>query len=120
MNCCKKSTVPIGTNRWIKEHIVKESGKNSFDGVSNPEFHREGKAIQDFFHPDRVVIGYESEKAKEVMSDICRSLFLLETPFVFCGLATAELIKYASNAFWRLKLCLLIKSPISVKQSTPM
>ncbi len=99
-----KSTVPIGTNRWIKEQIVKESGKNSFDVVSNPEFLREGKAIQDFFHPDRVVIGYESEKAKETMSDIYRSLFLLETPFIFCGLETAELIKYASNAFLATKI----------------
>lgn len=99
-----KSTVPIGTNRWIKEQIVKESGKNCFDVVSNPEFLREGKAIQDFFHPDRVVIGYESEKVKETMSDIYRSLFLLETPFIFCGLETAELIKYASNAFLATKI----------------
>jgi UDPglucose 6-dehydrogenase len=99
-----KSTVPIGTNRWIKEQIAKESGKNSFDVVSNPEFLREGKAIQDFFHPDRVVIGYESEKAKEIMSDIYRSLFLNETPFIFCSLETAELIKYASNAFLATKI----------------
>jgi UDPglucose 6-dehydrogenase len=99
-----KSTVPIGTNRWIKEQIAKESGKNCFDVVSNPEFLREGKAIQDFFHPDRVVIGHESEKAKEVMSDIYRSLFLIETPFIFCSLETAELIKYASNAFLATKI----------------
>jgi UDPglucose 6-dehydrogenase len=99
-----KSTVPIGTNRWIKEQIAKESGKNCFDVVSNPEFLREGKAIQDFFHPDRVVIGCEAEKAKEIMSDIYRSLFLIETPFIFCSLETAELIKYASNAFLATKI----------------
>ncbi|HBE79292.1 MAG TPA: UDP-glucose 6-dehydrogenase [Firmicutes bacterium] len=99
-----KSTVPIGTNRWIKEQIAKQSGKDCFDVVSNPEFLREGKAIQDFFHPDRVVVGYESEKAKETMSDIYRSLFLIETPFIFCSLETAELIKYASNAFLATKI----------------
>ncbi|HBF37506.1 MAG TPA: UDP-glucose 6-dehydrogenase [Firmicutes bacterium] len=99
-----KSTVPIGTNRWVKEQIAKESGKDCFDVVSNPEFLREGKAIQDFFHPDRVVIGYESEKAKEIMSDIYRSLFLFETPFIFCSLETAELIKYSSNAFLATKI----------------
>jgi UDPglucose 6-dehydrogenase len=99
-----KSTVPIGTNQWIKELISKESGKECFDVVSNPEFLREGKAMQDFFHPDRIVIGYESERAKDIMNDIYRSLFLIETPFIFCSLATAELIKYASNAFLATKI----------------
>jgi len=99
-----KSTVPIGTNRWIKEQIIENSGKTNFDVVSNPEFLREGKAVHDFFHPDRIVIGYESEKAKEIMKDVYRSLYLIETPFVFCNLETAELIKYASNAFLATKI----------------
>lgn len=94
-----KSTVPIGTNRWIKEKIINKTEKTNFDIVSNPEFLREGKAVHDFFHPDGVVIGYESEKAKEIMKDVYRGLYLIETPFVFCNLETAELIKYASNAF---------------------
>lgn len=99
-----KSTVPIGTNRWIKEQIIEKFGKTNFDVVSNPEFLREGKAVHDFFHPDRIVIGYESEKAKEIMKDVYRSLYLIETPFVFCNLETAELIKYASNAFLATKI----------------
>lgn len=65
-----KSTVPVGTNRWIKEIISEKSGSTDFDVVSNPEFLREGKAVYDVFHPDRVVIGYETEKAKEIMKDI--------------------------------------------------
>lgn len=99
-----KSTVPIGTNRWLKNFIAEKSGKDDFDVVSNPEFLREGKAVYDFFHPDRVVIGYEREKAKEIMVEVYRSLYLIETPFVFCGLETAELIKYASNAFLATKI----------------
>ncbi len=99
-----KSTVPVGTNRWLKEYIKNKSGKNCFDVVSNPEFLREGKAVQDFFHPDRIVIGCESERAKEVMNDIYRSLYLIETPLLFCSLETAELIKYASNAFLATKI----------------
>jgi len=99
-----KSTVPIGTNCWIKKKIIEKSGKTNFDVISNPEFLREGKAVHDFFHPDRVVIGYDSEKAKEIMKDVYRSLYLIETPFVFCNLETAELIKYASNAFLATKI----------------
>ncbi|NUU95814.1 UDP-glucose 6-dehydrogenase [Marinitoga sp. 1135] len=99
-----KSTVPVGTNRKIKEFIKEKSGKDNFDVVSNPEFLREGKAVYDFFHPDRVVIGYESEKAKEIMEDIYRSLYLIQTPFVWCNLETAEMIKYASNAFLATKI----------------
>lgn len=99
-----KSTVPVGTNRWLKELIGKESGHTNFDVVSNPEFLREGKAVYDFFHPDRVVIGYESERAQEMLKDIYRALYLIETPFVFGGFETAELIKYASNAFLATKI----------------
>jgi UDPglucose 6-dehydrogenase len=99
-----KSTVPIGTNRWIKDYIKKETNSDNFDVVSNPEFLREGKAIIDFFHPDRVVIGYESEKSKEIIKDIYRPLYLIETPFVWCNYETAELIKYANNAFLATKI----------------
>ena len=112
-----KSTVPVGTNRRIKEIIREASsgpagdegstdkaGDQSFDVVSNPEFLREGRAVQDFFHPDRVVIGYESDKAREYMEDVYRSLYLIQTPFVWCEVETAELIKYASNAFLATKI----------------
>ncbi len=99
-----KSTVPVGTNRWIKEEISKKTDSTDFDVVSNPEFLREGHAVHDVFHPDRVVIGHETEKAKEIMIDIYRALYLIETPFLFCNLETAELIKYASNAFLATKI----------------
>ncbi len=99
-----KSTVPVGTNRWIKSLITEKSKNDNFDVISNPEFLREGKAVQDFFHPDRIVIGYDSEQAKEIMKEIYRPLYLIETPFVFCNFETAELIKYASNAFLATKI----------------
>ncbi len=103
-----KSTVPVGTNRWIAEKIVEFNSSavegENFDVVSNPEFLREGKAVQDFFHPDRIVIGTESAKAKELMEELYRALFLNQTPFVWCSLETAELIKYASNAFLAVKI----------------
>ncbi|MDC7226544.1 MAG: UDP-glucose/GDP-mannose dehydrogenase family protein [Spirochaetales bacterium] len=99
-----KSTVPVGTNRWIKELLKKKTGGNNFDVVSNPEFLREGKAAQDFFHPDRTVIGYESEKAKDIMFRVYRTLNVTSVPFVWCSLETAELIKYASNAFLATKI----------------
>jgi len=99
-----KSTVPVGTNSCIKKTIVEKSGREDFDIVSNPEFLREGRAVHDVFHPDRVVIGYESERAKEIIQDIYKALYLIETPFLFCNLETAELIKYASNAFLATKI----------------
>ncbi len=99
-----KSTVPVGTNKEIRNRLVKEFKKQDFDVVSNPEFLREGKAVHDFFHPDRIVIGTESERAREIMKDIYRPLYLIETPFVFCNPETAELIKYASNAFLATKI----------------
>lgn len=99
-----KSTVPVGTNRWIRENLKKLAPGREFDVVSNPEFLREGKATQDFFHPDRTVIGYESEQAKEVMFEVYRALNLITVPFVWCSLETAELIKYASNAFLATKI----------------
>ncbi|ADN00987.1 UDP-glucose dehydrogenase family protein [Spirochaeta thermophila] len=99
-----KSTVPVGTNRWIHEELSRMVDPRLFDVVSNPEFLREGKAIQDFFHPNRVVIGYENERVKEVMHEIYRPLYLIETPFVWCSWETAELIKYAANAFLATKI----------------
>ncbi len=100
-----KSTVPIGTCRWVKE-IIRSHQKRSvqFDIVSNPEFQREGSAIEDFMRPDRVTIGAESEQAVAIMQDIYSALYLNETPFVICNLETAEMIKYASNAFLATKV----------------
>ena len=99
-----KSTVPVGTNREIARRLQPAAGGAQFDVVSNPEFLREGKAIQDFFHPDRIVIGCDGERARAMMSEIFRPLYLIERPFVWCGLETAELIKYASNAFLATKV----------------
>ncbi len=100
-----KSTVPVGTNRWIKQLIDKHK-KNSVavDIISNPEFLREGSAVEDFMHPDRVVIGGESAYAIAIVKDIYRPLYLAETPFIITDLETAELIKYASNAFLATKV----------------
>jgi len=99
-----KSTVPVGTNRSIAEMINKKCGNSNFDVVSNPEFLREGRATEDFFHPDRIVIGCESDKAKKIMFEVYRSLNLISVPFIWCGLETAELIKYSSNAFLAVKV----------------
>ncbi len=99
-----KSTVPVGTNRWIKGLIEARNPEAAFDVVSNPEFLREGKAVQDFFHPDRIVLGCETETAKEYLQDVYRALNLIHVPFVWCTLETAELIKYASNAFLATKI----------------
>ncbi|MFW5800156.1 MAG: UDP-glucose dehydrogenase family protein, partial [Spirochaetota bacterium] len=103
-----KSTVPIGTGRLVRrtieEEVEKRKVKHNFDIVSNPEFLREGKAIFDFTHPDRVVIGTDSEEAKDIMSKVYRVLYVNQTPFVFTDLETAELIKYASNAFLAVKI----------------
>ena len=103
-----KSTVPVGTNRRIAEKIKASNSEavegETFDVVSNPEFLREGKAIQDFFHPDRIVIGAESEKAKALMEELYRALYLIQTPIVWCNIETAELIKYAANAFLACKI----------------
>ncbi len=104
-----KSTVPVGTNRWIGDQLRKRAPQGQFAVVSNPEFLREGKAVQDFFHPDRLVIGYDTERpegarARGLMEDVYRALYLIETPIVWCNLETAELIKYASNAFLATKI----------------
>ncbi|MCT4619048.1 MAG: UDP-glucose/GDP-mannose dehydrogenase family protein [Marinisporobacter sp.] len=103
-----KSTVPIGTGQKVKkvvQDILDERGVDyKFDVASNPEFLREGSAIHDFTHPDRVVIGAESEKAAKIMKDVYGVLYLNETPFVMTNIETAEMIKYASNAFLAMKI----------------
>jgi UDPglucose 6-dehydrogenase len=99
-----KSTVPVGTGRRIAEIIRKIRPDLEFDVASNPEFLREGSAIGDFMRPDRVVIGCESERAREVMRRLYRPLFLIETPILFTALETAELIKYSANAFLAMKV----------------
>ena len=99
-----KSTVPVGTAREI-ENIVREEGREKdIDVCSNPEFLREGAAINDFMRPDRVVIGVSSKRAEEVMRGLYRPLFLNETPIVMTSPETAEIIKYASNAFLATKI----------------
>ena len=99
-----KSTVPVGTGREVARVIRQRKPDAEFDVVSNPEFLREGAAIEDFMKPDRVVIGVESERAKEVMRAIYRPLYLIETPMVFTNLETSELIKYAGNTFLATKI----------------
>ena len=100
-----KSTVPVGAGQWIKEVIKKNQPEpKHFAVVSNPEFLREGSAIEDFMRPDRVVIGSDSEEAIAIMQDLYSPLYLIETPFVITNLETAELIKYASNAFLATKI----------------
>jgi UDPglucose 6-dehydrogenase len=99
-----KSTVPVGTNRKVAEALQKANPKAKFDVASNPEFLREGAAIDDFRHPDRVVVGVESEKARKVMAELYRPLSLREFPVVYTGLESAEMIKYAANAFLATKI----------------
>lgn len=99
-----KSTVPVGTGDEV-ERIIRETRPDAdFDVVSNPEFLREGSAIEDFMRPDRVVIGTESERAQEVMRQLYRPLFLIETPILFTQRRTSELIKYAANTFLAAKI----------------
>ena len=99
-----KSTVPVGTGLEVKNIIKKVNPNADFDVISNPEFLREGNAIQDFMRPDRVVVGFESEKAKKMIASLYKPLFLIETPILFTDLKTAELIKYSANAFLALKI----------------
>ncbi|UXM94978.1 UDP-glucose/GDP-mannose dehydrogenase family protein [Bartonella sp. HY329] len=99
-----KSTVVVGTNRIIYERMKKQRPDIDFSMVSNPEFLREGSAIEDFLHPDRVVVGVLDENGREAMRRIYRPLSLRETPVVFTSLENAELIKYAANAFLAMKV----------------
>jgi UDPglucose 6-dehydrogenase len=99
-----KSTVPVGTSRQVEAIIRKVNPGADFDMASNPEFLREGSAIEDFRHPDRVVVGCDGERAREVMREVYRPLYLNETPIVFTTRESSELIKYAANAFLATKI----------------
>ena len=99
-----KSTVPVGTNDEVEAIIRKTRPDADFAVVSNPEFLREGAAIDDFKRPDRVVVGTDDARARRVMGEVYRPLFINETPIMFTGRRTAELIKYASNAFLATKI----------------
>ena len=99
-----KSTVPVGTGQQVEQVIRKANPDADFDIASNPEFLREGSAISDFMRPDRVVVGVQTERAKEVIRQLYRPLYLIEKPVLFTGLETAELIKYAANAFLAVKI----------------
>ena len=99
-----KSTVPVGTNRKVAEIVRATRADAAFDVASNPEFLREGAAIDDFMRPDRVVVGVESARAEEIMGDVYRPLFLRDFPIVYTDLESAEMIKYAANAFLATKI----------------
>lgn len=99
-----KSTVPVGTGREVSRIIGEICDEDLFDVVSNPEFLREGAAIEDFMRPDRVVVGTESDRAKAIMDEIYRPLSLISTPILFTSLESSELIKYAGNAFLATKI----------------
>ncbi len=100
-----KSTVPVGTGKWLREFVSKNlSIETNFGVASNPEFLREGAAIEDFMRPDRVVIGSNEDDAIAVMKDLYRPLYLIETPIVITSLEAAELIKYSANAFLATKI----------------
>ncbi|MFQ6604986.1 MAG: UDP-glucose dehydrogenase family protein [Fidelibacterota bacterium] len=101
---CTKSTVPVGTGKKIIATIRQLAPYKTFDYVSNPEFLREGAAVNDFLRPDRVIIGATSERAFELLRDVYRPLYINETPMVHTNVETAEMIKYASNAFLALKI----------------
>jgi len=99
-----KSTVPVGTARQVSRIISEENPEADFDVASNPEFLREGAAISDFMRPDRVVIGVESERSEQVLREVYKPLFLRDTPIVSTSIETAELTKYAANAFLAVKI----------------
>jgi len=99
-----KSTVPVGTARAVEKIVAEVNPPHPVEIASNPEFLREGSAINDFTHPDRVVVGVNSQMAREVMREIYRPLFLRETPIFFTGWESAELIKYAANSFLAVKI----------------
>ncbi|GAB4332848.1 MAG: UDP-glucose/GDP-mannose dehydrogenase family protein [Desulfobulbaceae bacterium] len=99
-----KSTVPVGTARQVERIIRQANPEAQFDVASNPEFLREGAAINDFMRPDRVVIGVDTDRAREVLQEIYKPLYLLDTPIVSTTIETAELTKYAANAFLAVKI----------------
>ena len=99
-----KSTVPVGTARQVKRIVAEANPEADFDVASNPEFLREGAAISDFMRPDRVVLGVETERAEALLRELYRPLNLIEAPIMVTGLESAELIKYAGNAFLATKI----------------
>ena len=99
-----KSTVPVGTTKQVKKIILENINENSFDVVSNPEFLREGSAVNDFMRPDRVVIGCENQNSENIMRELYRPLNLNETPIISTSLESSEIIKYASNSFLATKI----------------
>lgn len=99
-----KSTVPVGTSRKVEDIIKKKRPDAQFDMASNPEFLREGSALEDFRRPDRVVVGCDTDRAKEIMREVYRPLYLNETPILFTSRESSELIKYAANAFLATKI----------------
>jgi UDPglucose 6-dehydrogenase len=99
-----KSTVPVGTGRRIKEIVAKRRPDADFSVASNPEFLREGSAVEDFLRPNRVVVGLDEERSRWTMRELYRPLFLSETPVFFTALETSETIKYAANAFLATKI----------------
>jgi len=99
-----KSTVPVGTTKKVKKIIAKKISEKNFDVVSNPEFLREGSAINDFMRPDRVVIGCENKKSDQIMRELYRPLYLIETPIISTTIESSEIIKYASNSFLATKI----------------
>jgi len=99
-----KSTVPVGTSRKVRDIITRVRPDAEFDVASNPEFLREGSAIGDFRRPDRIVVGCDSDRGRDVMREIYRPLYLNETPIVFTSPETSEMIKYAANAFLATKI----------------
>ena len=99
-----KSTVPVGTGDEVEKIIRDARPDAEFSVVSNPEFLREGAAIEDFKRPDRIVVGAEDERAKEVMGEVYRPLFLNQSPLLFVSRRTAEVIKYAANGFLAMKI----------------
>jgi len=99
-----KSTVPTGTGRMIEQILTEKNGRHEFSVVSNPEFLREGSAVADFLRPDRVIIGANDARAIEVLKEIYSPLYLIETPILITDVASAEMIKYASNGFLAVKI----------------
>jgi UDPglucose 6-dehydrogenase len=99
-----KSTVPVGTGREVAAILRRARPQGGFDVASNPEFLREGSAIEDLMRPDRVVIGADSDRARAILRTLYRPLYLIETPMVFTDVETAELVKYAANAFLATKI----------------
>ena len=101
---CTKSTVPVGTGKWISSKISEKHTSDKFDYVSNPEFLREGAAVNDFLFPDRVIVGASSNMAFKEMREVYRPLFLNKTPVMEFSVSSSEMIKYASNSFLALKI----------------